>query len=321
MVTDLELLLGDKLTGRRIFLITGQRSLDKNGSREKIKHFLRKKGSLIGDERVSANPSQPSLPEHVKKSDPEVILAIGGGSVIDHAKKLAKDHLTQADIFVVYTRFGSGTIVTPFSIFDNEEFKIGEYVPESIPSHVYCDIGLMNRLSRKERSVAISDILAHAVESILSTLGDEPSNQKAEEALCLLGDDPLSLSTHTLLSADISAALAEKESLVLLPHAIGHYLTYRYGIPHGIASILPLGAYLSYLDGNHKKRVPTGRILKIRNTLLKTYEKEGGLVDVRLKGSEYKASYELIKKYMPFAIDNSPKKVDETVYYSLLNSM
>ena len=320
-MADLEIVFGDKLAGKLIYLVTGSQSLEEVGLREDLKKFLQKEGSLVGDERVSANPVKPYLSEDVKNLPAEVVFAVGGGSVIDYAKKIAYDYFPRAKVCAVYARFGSGTIVTPFAIYDNDEFKVGDYLPESVPSCVYCNLALMNQLSRKEKAVAVSDILAHAIESLLSTAGDRQSDQKARTALSLLGSNPMSLPVNTLLSADINAALAERESLVLLPHAIGHYFTYRYNIPHGIASILPLKAYLSYLADNNKKQVPTDQVLGIRDTLLAVYYEENSIGEFKLEEGDYEKSYKLIKKHMGFAIDNSPEAVDEESYYSIIRNI
>jgi alcohol dehydrogenase class IV len=78
----------DKYQAQKIFLVTGKASYAMSGAEEKINHLLKDK-KIIHYKQISPNPHIEDV-EHalqqLKASKADVVIAIGGGSIIDTAK-------------------------------------------------------------------------------------------------------------------------------------------------------------------------------------------------------------------------------------------
>lgn len=302
------------LIAKNVVLITGRRSFQASAQSKLLTDLLEANQvkivrHLISDENPQATKlkqDSADLPAY------DCILAIGGGSVVDTAKKLKHDNGGSAPLFVIYSRFGSGTICTPFFVYDNHEFKIGGHDPQTVPDRVYVSLELMAGLTAEQRTIGVSDILAHAAESYLSTAGNASLKARARSIIEQLDPDAATGSLERLVSLDIEAGLIESECLVLVPHALGHYLTYTMAIPHGIASIITLPNYMGFLckQGIVSKEF-TAQVCDLAQSLLANYQPTDA-VEVRQKlQNEVSVAFPLIQQYMPFALELSPVSVTD----------
>lgn len=317
--SDLVLIFKEyNFSGKKIFLITGASSFRQTEYYMTLNKVLAEAGIQVNQEiQVNQNPTWDSLNGSRNTQDnADIILCVGGGSVIDFGKTLKLHFNKNAEIFVIYTFPGSSSIVTPFTIYDNHEFKIGEYSEKIIPNWVYIPLQILEEIPISLVHSSIFDIFCHAAESRISEASTEESRQYASKSLKFLADYVSSDYTDHLLlvKADIFSGLSEGVGLVLFPHAAGHYLTYKYKIPHRLASAYFLESFLSLLKSKGFKLPDeiTNLFHILNDIFLKEYKKS-----ILLSSKEISDSYTMARKYMPFIFSNSPVPFAEADYTCL----
>lgn len=309
------------LSGMSLVLVAGLKSFNNSGYRERLINIFEDFGLNIVDEiKVGSNPDIKDLElirDIEKKID--IIFCIGGGSVIDFGKLLKLRKYKNSNLIAIYTMPGSGTIVTPFAVFNSSKFKIAEQSDDLIPVVAYINKEIIDSIPVNLKLAALGDIYAHAMESSLTTLSNRQTKLLSEESLNILSgytDNIKSISAHDLITADILAAIAESQALVLFPHAVGHYLTFVYGVPHAIASLYCMKNFLLLLESHNSK---------IDKNYLVLLEKIIAELDVRellprfiIPKEEKNTILELIKKHMHFVFDIAPIFISDEDYKGLI---
>jgi len=216
--------------------------------------------------------------EVVKRFSPEVIIAFGGGSVIDAAKGgwaiYEKPDLNLEEIspFIkigtgkkailasIPTTSGTGSEATLAVVYskyvDNvkEKIALGSY--ELVSTIVVLDPNIVLNLPRELTIYTALDALTHAVESYVATQANIFTQALAEKAILtifeylpqLLNDmNNIDLRGKIHLAADM-AGVAFSNSGLGLAHAIGHVVGGRYHIHHGkaVSIILPYVVKYNY---------------------------------------------------------------------------
>lgn len=176
----------------RVFVVTGQGSVFKNGTIEKLELILKSKGC---DYKIHAgirkNPDTEAVLlgiEEMKKFCPDTIVAVGGGSPIDAAKVMAVlyDHpqLTleqaaegqipdcrkQIRFIAVPTTSGTGTEVTKSAVitYKEQNIKIGLKSPAFIPDLAILDAELTMTMPPNVVAETGMDAMTHAVECYIN---------------------------------------------------------------------------------------------------------------------------------------------------------
>tara|TARA_A100000164_G_scaffold201333_2_gene178812 strand:+ start:120 stop:1235 length:1116 start_codon:yes stop_codon:yes gene_type:complete len=208
--------------------------------------------------------------EYLKNANAEVIIALGGGSVIDTAKVLAvgmngfeaiKVHLASTGksdlpqeaipIIAVPTTAGTGSEVTKWAtVWDTEtskKYSLSRF--DLYPSDAVIDPELMVNLPRDLTIATGLDALSHALESIWNINANPISDTYAITAakkilvdLPKLIRNPVNIDLRESISqAAILAGLAFSNTRTALAHSLSYPATLHYGVPHGIACsfILP----------------------------------------------------------------------------------
>jgi len=310
----------NKLKNKKVILITGAEHFKQTDNYLKIKSIIAHADCVIVNEIVArSNPAWTEI-EKFKNIDKSagLIISVGGGSVIDFGKALKLFFLKNWKMLAIYTLPGSASVVTPFAIFDNHEFKIGEYSSRIIPNYTYINKNIISKIPNRLIECAMFDIFAHTVESYFSKASTKESRRFAE--LSIIHQLNLIKSNFTdpldIVLADIYAGLSERIGLVLFPHAVGHYLTYKYKIPHNRSSMYFLKLYLNKLYLN--RIVPSKDIVTIMNYLELKFNKYYKEI-LKLSKNDIEQSFELSKKYMPFIFLNSPIPFAKRDYYMLID--
>lgn len=201
----------------------------------------------------------------------EVIVAVGGGSVIDGAKVLAVALSPRANglalrelidvgsdfpfgmavpLFAVPTTAGTGSEVTPFAtIWDYEKKqKMSLSGPAVYPHGAIVDPELTDSLPYDITCSSGLDAVNQAAESIWNKSMTPVSEAYAQQAL-RLGFEALpklldNLESKTardaMAHASVLAGLAISQTRTALCHAISYPLTAHFGIPHGFACAFPM---------------------------------------------------------------------------------
>ena len=216
---------------------------------------------------VAPNPDTRLLAEQSERfiaaDEPEVIVALGGGSVIDTAKVLAAagrgfapvlrylttgagvDQLTATPIIAVPTTAGTGSEVTCWAtVWDTQSGKKYSLSrPNLYPKHAVIDPALM---AGKPRQLTIStglDALSHALESLWNVNANPVSAHHAVSAAReilavlpqLVKDLPNTELRSRMAAAALSAGLAFSNTRTAIAHSISYPVTLHHGVVHGVA--------------------------------------------------------------------------------------
>jgi alcohol dehydrogenase len=231
---------------------------------------------------VAPNPDYRLLGEQTGRFarlplQPEVIVAIGGGSVIDSAKVFAAaggdfgriksfleerngaDLLSAIPIIAVPTTAGTGSEVTCWgTVWDaanGKKYSLAR--PNLYPALAVVDPRLM---LGKPRSLTIStglDALSHALESLWNRNANPVSANHAVfaarqvlDVLPRLVKDLGNIELRSLMAtAALFAGLAFSNTKTAIAHSLSYPITLRHGVQHGIACSFSLPMVLRSVRG------------------------------------------------------------------------
>lgn len=204
--------------------------------------------------------------EDFREKGADLIVAIGGGSVMDAAKLAsvtATDRYTVRDLLknpmlaeksvktlMIPTTAGTGAEATPNSIVavPEEENKVGIVNPLLIPDSVILDGSMIKKLPKKIAAATGIDALAHALECYTSKKANPFSDLFAMEALKLIfenlipacEDENAMEAKNKMLLAAFYGGVAITASGTTAVHALAYPLGGKYHIPHGVSNAMML---------------------------------------------------------------------------------
>lgn len=323
-VKDLNVIIRrEKLVSKRAVLITGIKSFIETKYFNELKDIFAKNNIVVINHfKIRPNPRESIVSKMLLQmnSTADYVFMVGGGSVIDSGKLLKYFFNKPLKLIALYTLPGSSSIITPFSIYNNKEFKIGIMDKSLIPKISYVNTEIIEKIDINKKVTGIADIFAHSVESLYSLVSNKTSRFSAQKSLSLIINKKfLEISANDLIKADLCAGLSERTSSVLFPHAAGHYLTYKFGITHGISTIYFLSGYLNLL---RKKGVAVDfNYIKYANRLYKFFKENDLMPKISLSNKEIFELLNLTNKYMEFVYKNAPIGIDRDDYISLLKNI
>ncbi|WP_216638476.1 iron-containing alcohol dehydrogenase PsrA [Endozoicomonas arenosclerae] len=210
---------------------------------------------------------------------PDVLVAIGGGSVIDTAKVVAaagedfdrvyqlltqgkgREELVCTPIIAVPTTSGTGSEVTCWAtVWDSaHERKYSLADPRLYPQVALCDPSLTHELPEFLTICTGLDALSHALESIWNKNNNPVSSTYAVDAariiLNVLPELAADLNNAALRSrmmeAALKAGLAFSNTKTSIAHNISYEVTLRRGTPHGIACSFTLPYVMRSVSGEN----------------------------------------------------------------------
>lgn len=228
---------------------------------------------------VSANPKIEEIEAQfgvIRNLNPDLFIALGGGSVIDTAKALARrfsispkislmEFLQQnqvanlantVPIIAVPTTSGTGSEVTPFASVWSLEFskKFSISGPDLLPINVILDPRLTDSLPKNVTLSSGMDTISHALESLWNRNRTEESSRYAIKSLelslnslpRLMEDLNDTESRDKMLLSSFLGGLAIAQTRTALAHSISYPLTAKHGVPHGIACSFALPQILAF---------------------------------------------------------------------------
>lgn len=222
--------------------------------------------------------------ERINQFQPDVILALGGGSPIDAAKvmwlmyeqpDLEFDDLAmrfmdirkricefpetgkKATMIAVPTTSGTGSEVTPFAVITDEQkgvkYPIADY--QLTPDMAIIDPELVLSMPAGLTAASGMDAVTHAIEALTATTATEYTNGLALESLRLLfeylpasykegGDNRLA--REKVHYAATMAGMAFANAFLGLCHSMAHKLGSEFHIPHGVANGILITEIIRY---------------------------------------------------------------------------
>jgi len=261
----------EKLGAKKVFLVTGNKSYLLSGAKEKIEEEISDlQITQFSDFRV--NPNLNDLKSGVdlfNQQKCDVIVAVGGGSVIDMAKLINYYHNSQLTVidedhlenkafsplpFIsIPTTAGSGSEATHFAVMYIDGVKVSVADSQLLPSHVIVDPELHYSQTPYQKAVSGIDAFAQAVESMWNVHSTEESRMLSEKAIDLIWhnmekvvhDNDKYAHWAVALGANL-AGRAINITKTTAPHALSYGFTNAMGLPHGHSVALSLPFFMKY---------------------------------------------------------------------------
>jgi alcohol dehydrogenase YqhD (iron-dependent ADH family) len=275
--------------GKKVLLMYGKGSVLKNGSYHDTIAQLSKAGMEVYEYNgVKPNPVVEDVDAAAslgisKKVD--MIVAVGGGSVIDSAKITAiciHDKVKGWDVvkrkvnptgaiplISVLTLAATGTEMNSVAVLQNHKTdeKLGYGHPSMYPAHSFLDPTYTISVPANYTAYGIVDLVAHCLEAYFgageATLSDrfvEAIIKEAMEAGPLLMND---LTNYELRARIMWAATNALNGLTSYGrvsgdwavHGLGHVLSYLYDTPHGASLSIVYPAWLKKIKERNPSRI------------------------------------------------------------------
>ncbi len=282
--------------GKNVLLIYGKGSIKKSGIYDQVVDQLTIAGANIFEySGIKSNPviddvDKAAMLGRDKKVD--VIVAVGGGSVIDSSKiislaiandlkgwdimKQKTNPEMKTPLIAVLTLAATGTEMNQVAVLQNHETeeKIGYRNDLMYPNHSFLDPEFTYSVPKNYTAYGVADLVAHCFELYFGA-GDCSLSDRFIEAIVKdamewgpkVIDAPANYQYRASIMWDATNALNGltgygKVSGDWGVHAIGHVLSLLYDVPHGASLTIGYPAWLKL----HKEKIPE-RIKKLGKQL------------------------------------------------------
>ena len=272
---------------KRAFLVTDE-FLFKSGKMSCITEPLQKMG--IPYQVFSDVQSDPTLAcakegaELMRSFQPDVIIALGGGSAMDAAKimwvlyehpdadfaDMAMRFLDirkrtyefpemgeKAYFIAVPTSSGTGSEVTPFAVITDEatgaKYPLADY--QLLPNMAIIDTDLMMSQPRGLTAASGIDAMVHALEAYASVMATDFTDGLALKALkniftylpeCYENGEHAPVAREKMANASTMAGMAFANAFLGVCHSMAHKLGAFHHLPHGVANALLITDIMRY---------------------------------------------------------------------------
>jgi len=285
--------------GKKVLLMYGKGSVKKNGIYDKvIKQLKSFNAEVIEYSGIKSNPLVDDVNEAAqlgKLNNIDLIVAVGGGSVIDSAKITALSIANNTDpwaimkfkvkpkttipLIAVLTLAATGSEMNGAAVLQNHETdeKKGFVSSLNYPKHSFLDPTYTFSVPKDYTAYGIVDLIAHSLEGFFGE-GDATLTDRFVEAIIKeameYGPKVLSEPENYEYRAKIMWAATNalngltnhgRKSGDWGIHDIGHNLSYLFDTPHGATLSIAFPAWLKL----QKERIPE-RIAKLGEHLYGT---------------------------------------------------
>ncbi len=284
LTTGLKDLKDDNI--KKVFLVTDN-SLFSLNYHKKITDALEKENIKYKVfSNVQPDPSLENVKQGTKEMEdfnPDCIIALGGGSVMDAAKvmRMLYEHPNidfkdmamtfmdmkkriykfpksgiKAKLLAIPTSSGTGSEVTPFSVItddDGTKYPLADY--ELTPDMVIVDPELTMSMPKGLTVASGIDVFTHAIESYVSTIATDytmPYSLKSAKLVMenlensVEGGAKAKKAKENMANASCMAGMAFANAFLGICHSMAHKLGAKFHIPHGVANALLLSEVIKY---------------------------------------------------------------------------
>ncbi len=328
--------------GKRVLLVYGKGSIHRNGLYDKVMDQLSANGCQVWEYHgIKSNPVIEDIDGAAavgiaQKAD--LVLAVGGGSVIDSAKIIAATISARCaawdlvsrkikpsgalPVIAVLTLAATGTEMNPFAVVQNESLgiKTSFTSPFSFPVHSFLDPAFTISVSAEYTGYGIADLMAHAMEAWFGK-GESPLADRVVLGILEEAMDAGPQLMENLKDYELRARIMYAATLALNGtcmhgrsygdwgvHATGHVLSLLYDIPHGASLTIVYPAWLRLM----KDRDPD-RVSQLLYRLFYTDNAEDGILKL-----EY--FFKMLKCPVRLHEVNIPASADEEIIAQMMKN-
>ncbi len=262
------------IKAKKVSIVIGGSSMKKNGILKKVEDYIKETGAeTMVVSGVEADPHFSTVmggADRMKEFGPDLIVALGGGSVMDAAKAMwvfyEHEELSKLEeLFPPYefpklrrkarmccipTTSGTASEVSRSVVITEDEtgIKRGLGNMEMMPDIAICDPEVTLTMPSGITAETGMDALTHALEAMVSNRANYLSDilavkaaQDIIKALPAAYQDSGDLSAReTMLNASMIAGMAFTNVSLGIVHSMAHTLGSFFGIAHGLADAILL---------------------------------------------------------------------------------
>ena len=296
-IEDIKKFINDR-SYKKIFLLCGKKTFITSGAKDFFKNITLDKKLKI----FYKNSELPIIEElkdivsNIKNFKPDLILAIGGGAVIDYAKIANVVELKPdlADLIVNYTypfkqkytklaviptTAGSGAEVTSNAVIYVNRIKHSFESELLIPDNFFLIPEFLISAPNKIKASAGFDAIAQALESLVSRKSNDQSVEYASKSLGIsinsyipfLNSPNLKNASEMSIAANL-AGRAISISKTTAPHAASYPFTSLFNVSHGHAVGLFFENFFKFNYDNLDKSETSFDLKKRFNLIFKLFD-------------------------------------------------
>ena len=275
--------------GQKVLLVYGKGSVLKNGSYDQTRKQLENvNAEIIEYHGIKPNPVIDDVDSAASlgiSENVDLIVAIGGGSVIDSAKIISvciaekskgwdvmKDRVkikSSIPLIAVLTLAATGTEMNSVAVVQNNQTreKLGFNHSSMFPRHSFLDPTFTQSVPGNYTAYGIVDLIAHALENFFGK-GDASLSDRFVESIIKEAFEYGPQLMKDLKNYDLRARImwAATNALNGLTgygrangdwgvHAIGHVLSFLYDTAHGATLSIAYPAWLKYMKTKTPERI------------------------------------------------------------------
>jgi alcohol dehydrogenase class IV len=275
---DIKKFVSDK-SFKKIFIICGRNSFYSSGAEKFLKNFLitKEKNFFYKNSEIPIFEELINIINNVRKFKPDLILAVGGGAVIDYAKIANVVNIMPdlknliinynfpfkkkfTKLAVIPTTAGSGAEVTSNAVIYVDGIKHSFESELLLPDNFFLIPEFLISAPSKIKASAGFDAIAQALESLISKKSNDISVEYASKSLRVSVNSFISFTNNPNLKnateMSIAANLAGKAisiSKTTAPHAASYPFTSLFNISHGHAVSLFFEKFFKFNHENLEK--------------------------------------------------------------------
>ncbi|QSO54481.1 iron-containing alcohol dehydrogenase [Alicyclobacillus curvatus] len=274
--------------GKTVLLVYGGGSIKRNGLYDKVIGILGSAGVTVHElAGVEPNPRLTTVHKGIdicRTKGVDLILAVGGGSVIDCAKAIAMGVKYDGDVWEIYARRGAATGALPLGtiltlaatgsemnsggVITNWETKekLGGGSPYTFPAFSFCDPENTYTVPQDQTVYGICDMLSHSFEHYFHPTEHTPLQQHLIEAVIttivenakLAVDHPEDYNARETMMYCSTMALNGMINMGAQGdwacHAMEHEISAIYDIPHGGGLAIVFPHWMDYVMSTNPER-------------------------------------------------------------------
>jgi 1-propanol dehydrogenase len=242
--------------------------LVKSGGIKVILNLVEKNNQVLIFDEVVPDPPLNTIGKGValiKKHNPDVVIAFGGGSAIDTAKGIIyfarmQKFVNKINFIAIPTTSGTGSEVTSATVITDTEEQIKHAIFDDslLPDEAILDANLTLTVPQNITANTGIDVLTHAIEAYVSKNANAYSDALAEKAVELVIESLLKCyengsdieAREKMHEASNLAGMAFNIAGLGINHSLAHQIGGRFHIPHGLANGLLLTSIIDYNSNN-----------------------------------------------------------------------